>query len=137
METPYLTTLIILSIFGVLDAGYLSWSHFFKKTLICPLESDCRAVTESRWSNIFGIRNDYLGLVYYFSVLIIAISSLFLSESSLRLFKLVLIMTAGGAFFSVFLVGVQIFSIKQYCLYCIASALISVLLLINAIALVI
>src|SRR3989344_6099843 len=136
MQTPYLTTFIILAVFGCIDAGYLSWTHLKRKTLICPLRSDCTDVTESRWSSMFGIRNDYLGFLYYFSILAVAVASIFLPESAERLFRLALIMTIGGAIFSVFLVSLQIFLIKQYCLYCTISFLLSVLLLLNSIMLV-
>ena len=136
MQTPYLTTFIILAVFGCIDAGYLSWMHLKRRTLICPLRSDCTDVTESEWSSMFGIRNDYLGFLYYFSILAVAVVSIFLPESAERLFRLALIMTIGGAIFSVFLVSLQIFLIKQYCLYCTISFLLSVLLLLNSIMLV-
>ena len=136
MDNSFLTSFFVLAFLGLLDSGYLAWAHFRRKKLICPLSHDCSIVTESRWSSIFGVRNDYLGFLFYLSLLIAGLSAVFLPASAERLLKLALIATIGAAIFSWFLVLIQTFSLKTYCLYCLASALIVTLLLINTIALV-
>ena len=136
MGNSFLSSFFVLAFLGLLDSGYLSITHFQKKKLVCPLDHDCSAVTESKWSSVFGVRNDYLGVLFYFSLLALGVTSIILPESAERLFTLTLIATIGGTIFSWFLIGVQTFALKDYCLYCVASALISTLLLINTAALV-
>ena len=136
MDISFLTSFFVLAFFGLLDSGYLALTHFKRKALICPLNHNCSTVTESKWSSIFGIRNDYLGFLFYLSLIIIGLFSIFLPASAERLFKFALIATLGGFIFSWFLFAVQAFSLKSFCLYCVASAFIVTLLLINVVALI-
>lgn len=136
MDYSFLASFFVLAFLGLLDSGYLAWTHFQKKELVCPLDHNCSVVTESKWSSIFGVRNDYLGVLFYLFLLAAGLASIFLPESAERLFKLTLIATVGAAIFSWFLIAVQVFSLKDYCLYCVASAVIATLLLINTFVLV-
>ena len=53
-------TLIILSLFGLSDAGYLWHERVKKKPLVCPIGHTCDDVVNSSWSTMFGIRNEIL-----------------------------------------------------------------------------
>lgn len=130
------TLFIVLSVLGIADAGYLTYKHTRKQPLICPIGDNCSVVTESRWSHLFGVRTEVLGLLYY-SALLIAILGVF-SIPSLngRLIALLPWATGVGGVFSLFLVSLQAFVIKKYCFYCLLSALISFLLFLTSIRLV-
>ena len=128
----FVALLIVLAILGVIDAGYLTWKHYRKQPLVCPLNSKCEVVTESRWSHMFGVRNELLGLVYYLLVLVAAFY-LFFTNAQIKLYLIIL---TGGAFvFSLFLIYLQSYVIKSYCFYCLISALISFLIFLNVIIL--
>jgi len=132
---PFTATFITLSFVGLLNAGYLTYKHFQKKPLTCPIGHDCGAVVESKWGNIFGVRNEILGVLFYTSLLA-GILILLFAPGFVPNLKLYLVIGAGlGLAFSVFLTGVQIFAIKNYCFYCLISAGLSLLLFLNSIAL--
>ena len=135
MPTYLITTFVILAVGGILNAGYLTYHEVRKKPLICPLDHDCSYVTQSKWSRVFGVRNEVLGLLFYLGNLSIMIVSLSAAHLAPELYFLLLVMNAGGFLFSLFLVWVQFFVLKDYCFYCMVSALISTLIFINSIAL--
>lgn len=125
-----LASFIVLAVAGIIDAGYLVKQHYRKKPLVCPLDHNCDVVTESKWSTIFGIRNEILGLLYYLSLFAGILLLLFLP--GLQLLPLLLLLaTLTGLLFSLFLTLIQIFVIKDYCFYCLISAGLSVLLFLN------
>ncbi len=113
---------IILCIIGIIDSSYLIKKRLKKQPLTCPLNDDCNIVTNSKWSKSFGINNDILGLLFYCFLVI----ALFINLT------LVLILTAFGALFSIYLLYIQKFKIKQFCFYCLISTMITFLLFITA-----
>jgi len=128
-----IASFITLAVAGIADAGYLVWKHYNhgSKPLVCPLDHDCSKVTESRWSTVFWIRNEVLGLLFYIFMLISGLLLYFRPEFSLL--SLLLKLAAGfGVLFSLFLLWVQIYKIKDYCFYCMLSALITALLFVNS-----
>ncbi len=131
MLMPFLATFIVLSIIGIVDSGYLVYAHYEKKPLVCPLDHDCSRVTESRWSYVLGIRVEFLGLVFYIGALVFALGEVALPALLRPFYELVVLGIGAGFAFSVILIFIQIFSIKDYCFYCIISALLTMLLFIN------
>ena len=128
-----IASFITLALAGTLDAGYLTWKHYYHKSkpLVCPLDHDCSKVTESKWSTVFWVRNEVLGLLFYVAMLVAGLTSFFMPDFSLL--KLLIIIAVGGSLlFSVFLLWVQFYKIKDYCFYCMLSALITLLLLVNS-----
>lgn len=120
-----ISVLIVLSFLGLFDSAYLVWKHYSKEPLLCPINSSgCSKVTESKWSNIFGVRNDALGFIYYMIVLIGAIS--IYAGYELKVYLLAISIIA--FLFSLFLIYVQKYVIKEYCFYCLISSLINLLI---------
>ena len=137
MSTVFTASFMTLAIAGIVTAGYLVWKHYHNGTnpLVCPLDHDCSKVTESKWSHIFGVRNEVLGLLFYISMLAAGITvfvSPNLSLFSLPLALLMKLAAGGGLLFSFFLIWVQIYKIKDYCFYCMVSALITLILFVNS-----
>lgn len=121
---PFLATFIVLAVAGIVDTGYLVYKHRQKKPLVCPINHDCNVVTESRWGNFLGIRNETLGLIFYISLLSLAWRGNY---------SLLFLITGIGLLYSLFLVWLQVYVIKNYCFYCLISALISLLLFFNSV----
>jgi len=130
----FVATYMVLAISGLMDAGYLIYAHFMreKKPLICPI-GNCSKVTESRWSHIFGIRNEVLGFMFYGAVLMGTIATLIMPKFAPLIYYWLFIFCIAGLLFSVFLVGLQFLVIKEYCFYCLLSAFITLLLFLNSI----
>lgn len=131
---PFVATFIVLAVAGAIDAGYLVYKHnqIKRKPLICPLNHDCSRVTESKWASVFRVRNEILGLVFYVVAFAGIVASLYFSAYALYIYFLLTLFSGGALLFSLFLVAVQIWEIKDYCFYCIISASINLLMFINA-----
>lgn len=112
------------------------YQHYKKKPLVCPMNHDCSIVTQSKWGWTFGIRNELLGFIYYVGLLLahVAIMNKVIMVAPTP-FLYLMIATIMGVIFSLYFVYLQLFVIRDYCFYCVISALVNLLLLINAIAL--
>jgi uncharacterized membrane protein len=117
---------LILSIIGVLDASYLTWSHFQGGDVGCFLVEGCNVVLESGYALIFGIPVSLLGLMYYSLIFIGIIFYNFSRKASL--IKNISIFTVVGFLASIWFLYLQAFILKEYCSYCLVSALASILL---------
>lgn len=133
MSTVFTASFMTLAITGIAVAGYLVWKHYRNTTkpLVCPLDHDCSKVTESKWSTVFFVRNEVLGLLFYVSMLA-AGAVVFLMPQFSLVFSLIKLATGAGLLFSLFLLWVQVYKIKDYCFYCLLSALITLLLFVNS-----
>ena len=128
--------LLVLAILGIIDAGYLAWRHYQKKPLICPVNHDCNVVVESEWATMFGIRNEVLGLLFYVLLGVGGLCTVFIAEYRSLIEQGLLIISIMAALYSLFLLYIQRYIIKDYCFYCIISALINFLIVANVFALV-
>lgn len=130
--TPELeVSFLVLSVTGLLNAAYVAWKHYARQPLVCPFNEQCHAVTESKWGRIFFVRNELLGSTYFLAMILGMIAVM----QGYQLVLLIRIASAAALAFSLFLVSLQKYAIQQYCFYCLVSALISLLLFLNALAL--
>ena len=111
--------------FGV--ALYIYYTKKHNKQLVCPIGLNCNVVITSRYSQFLGLPLEYLGMFYYavifaaYVILIFAphiLSQLFLSGLA--------IFTAAAFFFALYLLFVQAFILRQWCIWCILSAALSI-----------
>src|SRR3989339_832528 len=109
VQLEFVVSLIVLAILGIFDSGYLIKKRVKKQPLSCPINGGCEKVVESRWNAIFFIKNDVLGLFYYILILFLALY----------------------LFFALVLVFIQAKIIREYCFYCLISALINLLIFVN------
>ena len=128
MRPEFAVSLIVLAILGIFNSGYLIKKRVKKQPLICPINGSCNKVVESKWNAIFFIKNDVLGLFYYIFVLFLAFYLLFMSEKLLILTKII---SGLSLLFSLVLVFIQAKIIREYCFYCLISALINLLIFLN------
>ncbi len=127
----YVASFFVLCVVGLANAGYLTWKHYQRKPLVCPLDHKCDVVTESKWSHLIGVRNEVLGLLFFIGMIFGMIAVLIFSFHASFILFLLFIGTLLGSLFSLFLLGVQVFVIRDYCFYCMISALITLLLCVN------
>lgn len=129
MQSYLINSLVVLSFLGIANSVFLYYKHKKKQPFVCPMNSDCNAVINSKWNNLFGIKNEILGILYYISILIGSILLYFNNETIV--YYLILISSSIALLFSGFLMYIQKYKIKEYCFYCIISAIISFLIFIN------
>ena len=119
---PYII-LIFTSFAGFLLSLYIYHKKREKKPMVCPLKSDCNAVINSQFSSFFGIPLEILGLIYYSTIAITYGTFLALPNLiSSNLLFVTLSLTTIGFFFSIYLIFIQAFAIKQWCVWCLTSA---------------
>ncbi|MBP6994360.1 hypothetical protein KBB12_03895, partial [Candidatus Woesebacteria bacterium] len=126
----YLPHLILaLILIGVYDAGYLTLEHYRNVIPPCSIHdvfADCGRVLRSEYAVLFGVPLALLGLIHYTTVLGIHLFSLYSKKVWSKYW--LLLQTAGGLLFSIYLVCLQLFVIHAICPYCMLSALVSTLL---------
>ncbi len=118
---------ILLGIVGLVDSAYLTYEHFQTNTLGCPIFGGCNEVLRSQYSEILRIPTSLLGVIYYLTLIFVSILILFKKAD---LLKLLVLITFFGFLFSMWLVYLQLFVIKNICAYCLFSALLSTLIFI-------
>ncbi len=132
---PFIATYIVLAAGGLVNAAHLTFKHFKKKPLVCPVGHDCNTVVESRWGDIFGMRNEILGVIFFAGHVCGILITVAMPSFAPSLYFYLFLGAAAGLAFSIFLTLVQIFAIKNYCLYCLISAGITLLLFLNGLVL--
>jgi len=115
----------IASLVGLGTSIYIAYKKNKKAPLMCPRNSDCTTVVTGKYSTIFGIPNDMMGIIYY-AVFAVIFSALLLDVSMSLLF--VRFVAGVGVLFTIYLVSVQAFVIRLWCLWCLVSALCAVML---------
>lgn len=115
--------LVILGLFGFSLAYYIFHKKHKKQPLVCPLQSKCELVTHSDYSKIFGIPVEILGMLYYASVVVLHVVALAApSVINFGMVRASLILSAAAFLFSLYLVSIQAFVLKQWCTWCLFSA---------------
>ena len=129
-KLPYV--MLALAIIGIADASYDSYAIYTDQALWCPPPIDgCNTVANSPYARVFGVPLGYLGVVFY--AVMAAIAALLASAplSPGRRAVALAYATAGvlasGVFFYI-----QASYIHAFCIYCMISALLTVLLFVTS-----
>lgn len=119
----YMATTIGLcaSLIGFCIAVYIYNKQHAKKPLLCPRNAPCETVLNSPQATTLGFSNAALGIVYY-AVAFFLFFCLYVGGHSSIVEVVLALMSVGGFGFSIYLVRVQKLVIKQWCVWCLASA---------------
>ncbi|HAZ28295.1 MAG TPA: hypothetical protein DCY48_00780 [Candidatus Magasanikbacteria bacterium] len=117
---------LLVSFLGFLDATYLTVAHYGGVALVCGVFQGCDVVTTSLYATVFGIPVALLGAVYYLDVFFFTL--LYIDTKKPLFFLLAAGWTVAGLFASAWFMYLQLFVIRQICIYCIGSAATSALL---------
>ncbi len=121
--------LILFSVLGF-SISYYIWKKIIrqKKKLVCMIgDGDCDDVVNSKYGRIFGINNTIVGMAYYSLVFVTSIAFLiypFLNNFSYLLLGKILV-SGGAALTGIYLASTQLFILKKWCEYCLASSALS------------
>lgn len=118
-----LITILSLSTFGIVTTLYLIWKKWHHEMPYCPDGFRCKLVLESKYNHLFGIRNDFVGLMGY---VMIATTSLLLIHGlgDTALLREILISSiAFGTVVSVVLIYIQKYILHAWCFICVISAI--------------
>jgi uncharacterized membrane protein len=122
--------LITLGFAGLVLAYYIQKKKRLAEPLICPIGADCDRVIHSRYSRLFNVPVETVGAVYY-SIVLLTYAIFFVSPElhSAGAALVILEITAVAFLFSLYLTGVQIFVLREWCTWCIISALLCTVIL--------
>ncbi len=117
---------LIVSLLGFIDATYLTIKHFSGEAITCSLTNGCDAVTNSVYSEIFGIPLALAGALYYLLIFLLAIY--YFDTKKQIILKNISFLTPIGLIASAYFTYIQAFILHAWCQYCIGSAITSSLL---------
>ena len=125
--------LVMLSIIGIADAGYITYEELQGVVPPCGAGFDCGAVLQSPYAHIGPVPLAALGLVFYIVILVLAV--LHVTEFKLAAWlprwrwlagitalDLLAVLSGAGLLFSAYLVTLMAVVIEAWCKYCLISA---------------
>lgn len=132
MKRLAVVAILFLAFCGLADSAYITQQEMAGAPLLCNVESlsGCNIVAQSPYAYVFGISLSEYGMLFYGIIFIVAAVELALRRSVLR--RSLQLLALLGVVLSLYFTFVQVFVIQALCMYCLASAFISVLLLILA-----
>jgi uncharacterized membrane protein len=116
----------LLSLLGLADALYLTVEHLTGATVQCTILSGCSEVLSSRYAVVAGFPLAGFGAAAYFTVFSLATLAAFGYRAAGTLLTPLL---SAMFIFSLWLIYLQAFVIRQFCQYCLFSAAITSVLL--------
>ena len=124
--------ILLLAFCGLADSAYLYQQESVNAPLICNVEnlSGCNVVAASHYSRLFGVSIAGYGLVFYGAIFVIAALEIILFHLFLR--RVIQWLAFAGFAASLYFTFNEVFLIKALCIYCLASAFITLLILIFA-----
>tara|TARA_Y100001970_G_C14258015_1_gene877055 strand:+ start:2558 stop:3499 length:942 start_codon:yes stop_codon:yes gene_type:complete len=145
MKWPIIVLAIFSSI-GVIDTGSITLKKWgLLNSLTCPGSNQgCEKVLNSDWGTIFSLQGfhiplSFVGFVAYLLIFISAIILIPLHKSksntqdSIRIWWGMFYITCSMSVFSIFLILVMTYQIKAFCLFCMLSAILSLIMFLTTI----
>lgn len=118
----------VIAFIGILDTSYLTYKQLLDKDIVCSLLDGCEVVLNSTYATILGFPLSTLGLLYYLTLLVIAI--LMIKVTSKSIGRVHLAIVSLGLIASAYLVYLQAEVINSWCQYCLVSAVTTAILFI-------
>lgn len=120
---------ILLSVAGIGISGYLVAKRFTGGGLACSRWAQCDVVNNSMYAVLYGVPVSVIGLAGYLLLLAVGVAALRSHGANRRrLLALALLLALGGVAFSAYLTYVEIYLIQALCSWCVASAVVILLL---------
>ena len=124
--------MLVLALIGIAVAFYDSYAIYNRQPLWCPPPVDgCNIVADSPYGRIFGLPLGYFGLVYYLYMFgLVALLAFDPFSRGLRWGTL--LYAAVGISLSIGFMYIQFTYIRAFCIYCLISAVTTLLFFIAA-----
>lgn len=130
--------LALLSILGFANAFFLHWQYkrfrTVGKKMICLIGEDCTKVVGSNFGSTLRVKNEIWGMLFYSFVFASTVLIAVYPVSYQLLFPLLLLISTASAIFSVYLLYLQIWVIREFCSWCLISILINFVILVLILA---
>jgi len=114
----------VAALVGLAASSYLLYVYVTGGPILCGMGGyhGCDIVRASPWAYIGPIPRPALGVLFYSAFIALIIFSLTTKKYSKHARTGLILLAAIGALESLYLVGVQIFAIHAYCIWCLTSA---------------
>jgi uncharacterized membrane protein len=124
--------MLVLALIGIAVAFYDSYAIYNRQPLWCPPPIDgCNIVADSPYARIFGLPLGYFGLVFY--VYMLGLVALLAFDPFARGLRLgTLLYAAVGISLTIGFMYIQFTYIRAFCIYCLISAVATLLFFIAA-----
>jgi uncharacterized membrane protein len=120
---------VVLSGLGVFISGYLVTKRFTGGSLACTRWAQCDVVSNSVYSQLYGVPVAVIGLAGYLLLLALALAALWTEgRTQWQTLLLSFVLSLGGVGFSIYLTYLEIYVIEALCAWCVASAVVIALL---------
>ena len=130
-SAPYV--MVVCALVGMAIAAYDCYMIYAGRLLWCPPPIDgCNTVAYSPYGRIYGVPIGYFG-VFFYAVMLAFAALLALGSSRRGLRLVVLLYTIIGVCGSIGFVYLDLVFIRAFCVYCLISAIDTVVLLLSAI----
>jgi uncharacterized membrane protein len=124
--------IVLVGLVGLFVALYLLlYQMGFYGSLLCGAGS-CEVVQASKYARFLGQPVPLWGTVWYAGLLVLAFLGLGPANGKRWLDVLLALAVTGGLLFSVYLTGVELFILHAVCMWCVISAVLTVLLFVLA-----
>jgi uncharacterized membrane protein len=124
----------VLALLGTMLSAYLTMHHYgLTGPLACGGSQSCDAVQASRWSVFMGVPVAAYGVGGYLTIFVVALAGLQgrWAESAGPT-KLIAALSGVGVAFTAYLTWLELFKIHAVCRWCVASAVIILLIFVAA-----
>ncbi len=120
----------IVALAGLGVAAYLAYVEITRVEAICGPVGQCNIVQSSSYAYILGVPVALLGLVSYVAILVLWLAQKYLADRLGTWPTLgLMVVTIFGTLFSIYLTLLELFVIHAVCIWCLSSALITLLLM--------
>ena len=132
MKRMWVVAILFLAFWGVADSAYIAQNEINGTPLLCDIQgiSGCNIVANSQYAYLFDIPLAEYGVLFYGIIFVLAALELILFDRLLR--RVLQGMSIVGVIASLYFTFLQIFFIGAFCIYCVASAIIALLILVFA-----
>ncbi len=121
------------ALLGLFASIYLLVVYVSGGPIVCGIVSGCDAVRASAWAYIYGIPRPIFGVIFYLAIIfLMAIRAAWPRWQWVHVDRAILALAIIGVFESGQLTLVELLDIKAFCMWCLISALATVLVLICA-----
>lgn len=122
----------ILAIAGFANAAYLYFQHKREvetgQKMYCLIGGDCGAVVGSKYGQTFGIKNELIGMTYYFLLGIYSLVYFLFPQLANSLIIVIKLLVIAAALFSLYLLFIQSIILKKFCSWCLIAIFINLLI---------
>jgi len=116
--------LLGVSFLGLAISGYLLVTYVSSDPIVCVSGEGCLVAQLSEYSSFFSIPTPAYGVIFYFTLGIIA--AIWSNENHRQLQMPLALLTSIGLGISIFLTYVEAFVIRAWCSWCLGSAFLTI-----------